>query len=54
MNPSASDFNYPSEEAQSNVSIEFYDPNHRFEKTTNIKNSYDFDVERYMYATKNL
>ena len=54
MNPSASDFNYPSEEAQSNVSIEFYDPNHRFEKTTNIRNSYDFDVERYMCATKNL
>ena len=54
MNPSASNFNYPSEEAQSNVSIEFYDPNHRFEKTTNIRNSYDFDVDRFMYATKNL
>lgn len=54
MNPSASDFNYPSEKAKHNVSIEFYDPNHRFERTTNIRNSYDFDVERYMYATKNL
>ena len=54
MNPSGTDFNYPSNETEQNVSIEFYDPNHKFERTTNIRNSYDFDVERYMYSTKNL
>jgi len=54
MKPTETDFNYPSEKPEHNVSIEFYDPNHRFERTTNVRNSYDFDVERFMYATKNL
>jgi len=54
MSPSGSDFNYPSEKTDHNISIEFYDPNHRFERTTNVRNSYDFDVERFMYSTKNL
>lgn len=54
MKPTPTNFNYPSEHPEYNVSIEFYDPNHRFEHKKNIRNSYDFNVKRFLYPVRNL
>lgn len=54
MDPVKTGFNYPSDQHGYNLSVEFYDPNHRFEYKNNIRNSYNFDVDRYMYAMKHI